>query len=171
MLVNLSTDKDTTEADDVLTGSALGVLHWLQHFLSNPAEREWCYTEGCPACVVNHVSDSLSAIRLLWAACFLSDVHYPFTLDGPTLPSFAFLLDTLEQVFCENSRFVNEDLELSRSTAVELRDGIEDLIHQCLELEIVHCSPPPAFDLQLKTKPVALKNDAVVTVKELTTAV
>src|SRR5438105_3343953 len=40
------------------TGAARTAFVWLQCFLSSAKERDWCYTKGCPACVVQHSLDS-----------------------------------------------------------------------------------------------------------------
>ncbi|KAK0834705.1 hypothetical protein LTR73_000994 [Friedmanniomyces endolithicus] len=119
------------------TGPARSAFVWLQCFLSSDKEREWCYTQGCPACVVNQTLDSEFSIRLLYAACLLSDVHYPFTLEGPTLPSFMFFLHTLEQALEQDPLYSGSFHELMQAKAHATRNGIEDLIHQCLELDVI----------------------------------
>ncbi|KAK5108567.1 hypothetical protein LTR62_008224 [Meristemomyces frigidus] len=118
---------------------------WLQCFLSAEKERDWCYTRGCPACVVEHSLDSEFSIRLLYAACLLSDVHYPFTLEGPTLPSFMFFLDSLARALEQDPLWRDNFYELMQPKAIVTRDGIEELIHQCLELDnliVSHASSP-----------------------------
>ncbi|KAK0321544.1 hypothetical protein LTR82_007512 [Friedmanniomyces endolithicus] len=119
------------------TGPARSAFVWLQCFLSSEKEREWCYTRGCPACVVNQTLDSEFSIRLLYAACLLSDVHYPFTLEGPTLPSFMFFLHTLELALEQDPLYGGNFHELMQAKAHATRNGIEDLIHQCLELDVI----------------------------------
>ncbi|KXS99252.1 hypothetical protein AC578_6183 [Pseudocercospora eumusae] len=116
------------------TGQARGAFVWLQCFLSSERERKWCYTQGCPACIVHHSLDSEFSIRLLYAACLLSDVHYPFTIEGPTLPSFMFFLDSLKRAIEEDELFGDDFFELMQPKAIATRDGVEELIHQCLEL-------------------------------------
>jgi hypothetical protein len=122
-------------------GQARSAFLWLQCFLSSEREREWCYTRGCPACVVEHSLDSEFSVRLLFAACLLSDVHYPFTLDGPTLPSFMFFLDSLERALVEDPLYGSDFLELTQPKAVATRNGIEELIHQCMELDAILSQP------------------------------
>ncbi|KAK3721772.1 hypothetical protein LTR37_002937 [Vermiconidia calcicola] len=117
------------------TGQARSAFLWLQCFLSSEKEREWCYTRGCPACVVEHSLDSEFTIRLLHTACLLSDVHYPFTIEGPTLPSFMFFLDTLQRAEVADPLWGSEIFELTQPRACATRNGIEELIHQCLELD------------------------------------
>lgn len=123
------------------TGQARSAFLWLQCFMSSEKEREWCYTRGCPACVVNSSLDSEFSIRLLYAACLLSDVHYPFTIEGPTLPSFMFFLDSVERALALDDLFGDHFFELMQPKALALRDGIEDLIHQCLELDLALSQP------------------------------
>ncbi|KAK4503560.1 hypothetical protein PRZ48_004475 [Zasmidium cellare] len=123
------------------TGSARSAFVWLQCFLSSEKERDWCYTRGCPACVVDHSLDSEFSIRLLHAACLLSDVHYPFTIEGPTLPSFMFFLESLEHAIEEDELYGPDFFELMQPKAVATRDGVEDLIHQCLELDVLLSQP------------------------------
>ena len=122
-------------------GQARSAFLWLQCFLANEKEREWCYTRGCPACVVEHSLDSEFSVRLLFAACLLSDVHYPFTLDGPTLPSFVFFLDSLERALAQDPLYGIDFFELAQPKAIATRNGIEDLIHQCIELDAVLSQP------------------------------
>ncbi|KAF7188613.1 hypothetical protein HII31_10275 [Pseudocercospora fuligena] len=129
------------------TGQSRGAFVWLQCFLSSEKERKWCYTQGCPACVVDHSLDSEFSIRLLYAACLLSDVHYPFTIEGPTLPSFMFFLDSLKRAIGEDELFGDDFFELMQPKAVATRDGVEELIHQCLELDALisqASTPDPA---------------------------
>ncbi|KAI5359603.1 hypothetical protein Slin15195_G072300 [Septoria linicola] len=123
------------------TGQSRSAFVWLQCFLSAERERDWCYTRGCPACVVEHSLDSEFTIRLLYAACLLSDVHYPFTIEGPTLPSFMFFLDSVQTAVEEDELFGEGFLELMQPKAAVTRDGIEELIHQCLELDVVLSQP------------------------------
>ncbi|KXT16356.1 hypothetical protein AC579_5577 [Pseudocercospora musae] len=117
------------------TGKSRGAFVWLQCFLSSERQRKWCYTQGCPACVVDHSLDSEFSIRLLYAACLLSDVHYPFTIEGPTLPSFMFFLESLKRAIGEDELFGDDFFELMQPKAIATRDGVEELIHQCLELD------------------------------------
>ncbi|KAK5133605.1 hypothetical protein LTR08_007553 [Meristemomyces frigidus] len=126
------------------TGHARSAFVWLQCFLASEKEREWCYSRGCPACVVNHSLDSEFTIRLLYAACLLSDVHYPFTLEGPTLPSFMFFLESLESAVEQDPLWSDaEDFyEKVQPKAIVTRNGIEDLILQCLELDTILSQPP-----------------------------
>ncbi|TKA83227.1 hypothetical protein B0A55_00646 [Friedmanniomyces simplex] len=128
------------------TGSARSAFVWLQCFLSSEKEREWCYTRGCPACVVNQTLDSEFSIRLLYAACLLSDVHYPFTLEGPTLPSFMFFLHSLEQALEQDPLYGGNFHERMQAKAHATRNGIEDLIHQCLELDVLISQAPSPSD-------------------------
>lgn len=123
------------------TSQARSAFVWLQCFLSSEKEREWCYTRGCPACVINHSLDSEFSIRLLYAACLLSDVHYPFTLEGPTLPSFIFFLDSLEQALEQDSLWDAAFYELMQPKAIATRNGIEELIHECLQLDLAMSAP------------------------------
>lgn len=110
-------------------------------------ERDWSYTRGCPGCVVAHTLDSEFTIRLLYAACLLSDVHYPFTLDGPTLPSFIFFLDSLRDALAKDPLWGEDYFELVAPKAATTRNGIEDLILQCLELDAILSAPTtPATD-------------------------
>lgn len=124
------------------TGQSRGAFVWLQCFLSAEKERDWCYTRGCPACVVNHSLSSEFTIRLLCAACLLSDVHYPFTIEGPTLPSFMFFLESLERAVETDELYGEDFFELMQPKAVTTRDGVEELIHQCLELDNLLSQPP-----------------------------
>lgn len=123
------------------TGQARSAFVWLQCFLSAEKERDWCYSRGCPACVVEHSLDSEYSIRLLYAACLLSDVHYPFTLDGPTLPSFMFFLDSLARALQEDELWGEDFYERMQPKAVVTRNGIEDLTHQCLQLDQILSQP------------------------------
>ena len=123
------------------TGPSRSAFVWLQCFLSSEKERDWCYTRGCPACVVEHSLDSEFTIRLLYAACLLSDVHYPFTIEGPTLPSFMFFLESVHTAVEEDELYGDGFLEIMQPKAMVTRDGIEELIHQCLELDVVLSEP------------------------------
>ncbi|PPJ58133.1 hypothetical protein CBER1_02604 [Cercospora berteroae] len=123
------------------TGQSRSAFVWIQCFLSAEKERDWCYTRGCPACVVEHSLDSEFTIRLLYAACLLSDVHYPFTIEGPTLPSFMFFLESVQRAVEEDVLFGEGFLERMQPKANVTRDGIEELIHQCLELDVVLSQP------------------------------
>lgn len=140
------------------TGQARSAFVWLQCFLSAEKEREWCYTRGCPACVVEHSLDSEFTVRLLYAACLLSDVHYPFTIEGPTLPGFMFFLDILESAVSGDELFGDDFFELLQPKAIATRDGVEDLIHACLELDAMLSQPsspnPSSPDCSLPASPV-----------------
>lgn len=128
------------ELEYAYSGEARGAFTWLQCFLLN--EREWTYSRGCPACIVSHSLDSEFTIRLLYAACLLSDVHYPFTLEGPTLPSFIFFLDSLQAALDADPLWGPDFFDLTTPKAIATRNGIEDLIHQCLELDAFITSAP-----------------------------
>lgn len=83
---------------------------------------------------------------MLSAACLLSDVHYPFTLEGPRLPSFRFFLESLAQALAVDSRYGNDYFERMHPTVVATRNGIEDLIHQCVDLESALSLPSSPSD-------------------------
>jgi len=121
------------------TGDARGAFLWLSCFLEK--ERDWVYTRGCPACVVNHAMDSEFTVRLLYAACLLSDVHYPFTLEGPTLPSFMFFLESLHVALERDDLWGEDYFERMAPKGYQTRNGVEDLIHQCLELDALLSAP------------------------------
>lgn len=123
------------------TGQARSAFLWLQCYLSSEKERDWCYTRGCPACVVDHSLDSEFSVRFLLTACLLSDVHYPFTFDGPTLPSFTFFLDSLERALAQDPLYGSDFFELTQPKAMSTRNGIEDLVHQCAALEVALSQP------------------------------
>nr|POE46242.1 hypothetical protein CFP56_73204 [Quercus suber] len=137
------------DLESAFAGQARAAFVWLQCFLSSHQERDWCYTRGCPACIVEHSLSSALSIQLLHAACLLSDVHYPFTFEGPTLPSFMFFLDSLKRTLEQDELSALPIYEQTKFKAVVMRDGIEDLIHQTLELDGVinqlsssNCSSP-----------------------------
>ena len=123
------------------SGPARSAFTWLQCFLAGGKEREWCYTRGCPVCVADHSLYSEFSIRLLFAACLLSDVHYPFTLEGPTLPSFTFFLDSLERALAGDPLYGKDFFDLTQPKAIATRNGIEDLIYQCIELDVIFSRP------------------------------
>ncbi len=139
------------------TGQARSAFLWLQCFLSSEKERKWCYTRGCPACVVDHSLDSEFSVRLLYTACLLSDVHYPFTIDGPTLPSFMFFLESLKRALAEDTLYGPGFFEMTQPKAVATRNGIEELIHQCLELDHVlsRASSPSSPSSPLSSAPAS----------------
>lgn len=136
------------------TGAARSAFVWLQCFLSSSKERDWCFTKGCPACVADHSLDSEFSIRLLCAACLLSDVHYPFTLEGPTLPSFRFFLDELEGALERDELYGAEFFERMQPKALATRNGIEDLIYQSIELDSVLSLPASPVDAASPTASV-----------------
>lgn len=97
--------------------------------------------------MVDHSLDSEFSIRLLFAACLLSDVHYPFTLEGPTLPSFRFFLDELENVLEKDELYGADFFERMQPKAIATRNGIEELIYQCIELDNLLSQPTSPVDL------------------------
>lgn len=124
--------------------------------------------------MVRQSLESESSIRLLFAACLLSDVHYPFTLEGPTLPSFRFFLDYLEEALAEDPRVGKDIFELTQPKAEATRNGIEELIHQCLELEhwIEELRNQPKTKVSFISDPTQtldkmFKNEPSVTVNEV----
>ena len=129
------------ELDYAFTGQARSAFRWVQCFLSSEKEWDWCYTRGCPACVVEHALDSEFSVRMIYAACLLSDVHYPFTLEGPRLPSFRFFLEPLERALAADPLYGHDFFERMQPKAIVTRNGIEDLIHQCVELEANQSRP------------------------------
>lgn len=134
------------ELEYAFSGPARSSFVWLQCFLSSPKERDWCYTKGCPACVVDHSLDSEFSIRLLYAACLLSDVHYPFTLEGPTLPSFTFFLNSLARAIQSDPLYGDDFFELIQPKAVQTVNGVEDLMRQCLDLDMALSAAPSPPD-------------------------
>ena len=131
--------------ENAFTGEARSAFVWLQRFLASEKEREWCYTRGCPACVVDHTLDSEYSVRLLFTSCLLSDVHYPFTIEGPTLPSFTFFLESLERALSEDPLYGRLVYERLQPKAMATRNGIEDLIQQCVELDAALRQEPSPF--------------------------
>ncbi|CZT21203.1 uncharacterized protein RCC_07065 [Ramularia collo-cygni] len=149
---------NATKLEDLeyaFTGSSRGAFVWLQCFLSSEKERDWCFTRGCPACVVEHTLSSEFSIRLIYAACLLSDVHYPFTMEGPTLPSFTFFLDSLARAISEDEVFGEDFFDRMQPKAWATRDGVDELIQQCLDLDIA-LSQPTTPDGSAPTSPASV---------------
>lgn len=73
-------------------------------------------------------------------------MHYPFTLEGPTLPSFRFFLDELERALEEDALYGAEFFERMQPKAIATRNGIEDLIYQCIELDNILSQPCSPID-------------------------
>ncbi|KAF2864319.1 hypothetical protein K470DRAFT_253985 [Piedraia hortae CBS 480.64] len=121
--------------EEVFTGAARSAYVWLQTFLSHQRNRDWCYTRGCPACVVISVLNTESTLRMLYVACLLSNVHYPFTIEGPTLPSFFFYLERLRSAVMQTPRFDDNLLDMLQIRADQIVTSIEDLMLQALELD------------------------------------
>ncbi|KAK6429556.1 hypothetical protein LTR95_014298 [Oleoguttula sp. CCFEE 5521] len=132
--------KKVEDLEYAYTGEARGAFLWLSCFLEQ--ERAWTFTQGCPTCVVSHSLDSEFTIRLLYSACLLSDVHYPFTLEGPKLPSFMFFLESLQTALSEDSLWGPDFFDRMTPKAIQTRDGIEDLIHQSLQIDAMLSAPP-----------------------------
>lgn len=84
---------------------------------------------------MEHTLDSEFSVRLLYAACLLSDVRYPDALDDPKLPSFRFFLSSLQRALSADARYGPGFFDSIETKAVATRNGIEDLILQCVELE------------------------------------
>ena len=135
------------------TGEARSAFVWLTCFLDE--ERNWCYTQGCPACVVDHALDSEFTIRLLCTACLLSDVHYPFTLEGPTLPSFMFFLDSLQLALEQDDLYGPDYFYLTTPKARTSRNGIEELIRQSLELDAMLSAPSSSTTSEAGSAPTS----------------
>ena len=130
------------QLEDSFNGEARLAFLWLQCFFSSEPELDWCYVRGCPACMVEHSLDSEFNARLLYTACLLSDVHYPFTIDGPTLPSFAFYMDSLRGAFSDDAVYGADFFDRLQPKAAATRNAIEDLIKQCVDLETLLLSCP-----------------------------
>ena len=112
---------------------AHGAFDWLRSLLRE--ERKWCLVQDCPSCVVDHALGPDFPVRLLYAACLLSDIHYPFTLEGPTLPSFIFFLECLRSARRGEESQDPAEMEAVNHDAIQLLNGIEELLRQSLTLE------------------------------------
>lgn len=82
-------------------------------------------------------------------------MHYPFTLEGPTLPSFIFFLDSLQTALDTDPLWGPDFFDLTTPKAIVTRNGIEDLIHQCLELDALLTSAPSSPSVSNPTTPEA----------------
>ena len=122
-------------------GAARGSFSWLQCFVAE--EREWCNTEGCPACVVLQVLHSEPFIRIVVASCRLSS-HLGKPLGGaassppsPTssLPSFNFWEGSVRRAVADDEFWGLHFWEDIESRAQDLETGIRDLIRQGCEIK------------------------------------
>ncbi|KAL1306041.1 hypothetical protein AAFC00_004168 [Neodothiora populina] len=112
---------------------------WLQSFLAD--DEDWCLSKACPGCVVQHSIDGECQIRVLLAACMLSDAHGPGPQSGPTLPSFDFFVNVLRQALAEDELWGPDYYEHAETRAQDLNFGMQDLIKQCEKLEKVMTPP------------------------------
>lgn len=152
-------DKSTSVAERATRGSNMEDLEhaytnnarmafvWLQCFIER--EKRWCLTLGCPACNVEHTLDSEFSIRLLYTACLLSELECPIDVTGPTLPSLKFFLRYLHRALDRDVLYGPGYFRSVHDKAVQLHDGIEDLIQQTSSLDAVlsaPSSPDEVFD-------------------------
>lgn len=128
-------------------GAARGAFCWLQCFVAE--ERDWCSTQGCPACVVLKVLHSEPFIRIVVAACRLS-THLRGMLQGNShgenvqrsgsaIPEFGFWLSAVHQAVSEDDFWGLHFWGDIEARAEDLELGVKDLIRQCCEIS----SPSP----------------------------
>lgn len=112
---------------------------WLQSFLAE--EEDWCLSKACPGCVVQHAIDGEFQIRMLLAACMLSNEQGPCPQNGPTLPSFDFFLPSLRQAMAEDELWGPDYYGYVETKAQDLNFGMQDLMKQCERLERLMTPP------------------------------
>jgi hypothetical protein len=108
---------------------------WLQCFLASEQEQDWCSTRGCPACVANHSFDSEFNVRLLYAACLLSDAHHSDDNEAPSLPNLIFFSNRLRHALAIDELFGNDFFDRLHDKANATLDGVEDLIQQVYRID------------------------------------
>lgn len=133
-------------------GEARGAFSWLQCFMAE--ERDWCSTEGCPACVVLKVLHSEPFIRIVVASCLLSrylrdmlqgqnsgdgfekKFGHEFATTSSALPEFDdFWLSAVHQAVSEDDFWGLHFWEDIEARAKYLEGGVKDLIHQCCKVD------------------------------------
>ena len=160
-------------------GSARGAFSWLQCFIVE--EWDFCITSGCPACTVLKVLHAEPFIRIVIAGCRVSEYLQdllehrspssasPCDCDedsgsdddrnsGPTLPIFTFFLSALRKAVEEDEFWGLHFYEDIEARALDLEDGIKDLIAQCCSI----CNPRSASSSRTQspeTLPTARSTD------------
>lgn len=121
-------------------GDARGAFLWLQCFLGD--EEDWCCTRGCPACITSLVLSTESTIRMTTTAALLSGNPTPVTSpSGASLPGMSFMLPVLRSAVEADPFWGSHYWAHHFSRSDQLRTGIEALISQCSELEVLVTSP------------------------------
>lgn len=129
----------TEDVEHTFRSRGRNAFVWLQSFLAD--DQDWCLSKACPGCVVQHALDAEFQIRLLLAACMLSDVRGPGPQKGPSLPSFFFFLRSLQQALHEDELWGAAYYEHAETKAQDLSFGMQDLMRQCEKLEITMTPP------------------------------
>lgn len=130
-----------SDVEFAFRGRGRNAFVWMQSFLAD--DEDWCLSKACPGCVVQHAIDGEYQIRMLLAACMLSDVQGPGPQNGPTLPSFDFLLDSLHQAMSEDELWGPDSkyYDYIETKAQDLSFGMQDLMRQCEKLENLMTPP------------------------------
>jgi hypothetical protein len=126
--------RNRAEPERAFTGEARGAYSWLHCILTE--ERDWCTTEGCPACVVLHVLYSEPTIRVVAVACLLSDLLLDTELpeSRDRLPNFNFWLGALQAAVRRDPLWGDAFWPEIEYRAYRLEMSIKQLILQCSEL-------------------------------------
>ena len=128
-----------SDVEFAFRGRGRNAFVWLQSFLAE--DEDWCLSEACPGCVVQHALDAEFQLRLLVAACMLSREQGAEPTSGPTLPSFDFLLPSLRQALADDELWGPDYYEHVEQKAQDLTFGMKDLMRQCEKLEILMTPP------------------------------
>ncbi|KAK8217504.1 hypothetical protein M8818_001262 [Zalaria obscura] len=128
------------ELEYAYRGRARTAFVWLQSFL-DVEEEDWCLSRDCPACIVEHALDAEFPIRLIIAAGLLSEMDSNADYDRPTLPSFAFFLNSFRDALDEDELWGPDYFDYIEPKAYGLKLGMQALIRQSAQLEI-NMTPP-----------------------------
>lgn len=139
-----SPSRSIVDLELAFRGQARGAFSWLQCFVAE--ERDWCATRGCAACVVLKVLHAEPFIRIVVAACRLSNYLKSLLESQPMdnsqnaiktasssngLPTFEFWLTAVHNAVSEDEFWGLHFWEDIEARAEDLESGIKDLISQC----------------------------------------
>ncbi|KAK3065274.1 hypothetical protein LTS18_003148 [Coniosporium uncinatum] len=125
-------------------------------------EEEWCFTRGCPACVVTHTLSTEPTIRAAITSALLSSTHTPPATPAEaadsdssdydlsqtssnndlSLPDLSVFLPAIENAVCSDGFWGPDFYAHLYEKSVKLHNSLYSLIEQCTELAVLVESSP-----------------------------
>ena len=155
-----------SELELAFRNEARSAFLWLTCFLDDAETQTWMATRGCPNCVVERVLSCDSTVRMVLTAALVAKARAEKMDAAVDVPDLSFFLDVMKHAL-EGDAFWGPGFYADLLIKAEkLSVGVQAMVAQAAELEILVSSPSPSPTAsRVEVPPLPLPRSSIIPLK------